>query len=128
MNYDISPHISGDTWSGISSLTLTQNNSALNLTNAKVVFQVKKAYEVAAPVVLELTTQNNSIIISNAASGIITIPEQLINIPVGKYQYYIVAYLSTSAVYTPVVGNWTIIPRIPLDINQNIYDHYPIIE
>ena len=76
MILDINPHITGDTWDGIS-LTLTYNNSALNLTNSYIEFSVKTAFEVASPVVLSLTTNNSGIKILNPPSaGNIKIPEK----------------------------------------------------
>jgi hypothetical protein len=125
MILDIDPHITGDTWIGINSLTLTYGNSALNLTNAFIEFSVKTAFEVASPVVLSLTTNNNGIEILNASSGIIKIPERIVDIPVGNYQYYITVTQANSSVKTPYTGNWKIIPRLPITY---VYDHYPIIE
>lgn len=125
MILDINPHITGDTWEGLDSLTLTYKTSALDLTNAFIEFSVKTAFEVASPIVLSLTTNNSGIEIIDAPSGTIKIPEKIVDIPVGNYQYYITVTQSNSSVKTVYTGNWKIIPRLPITY---VYDHYPIIE
>lgn len=125
MILDINPHITGDTWDGIDSLTLYYNNIPLNLTDAFIEFSVKTAFEVASPVVLSLTTNNSGIEILDPSSGTIKIPEKIVDIPVGNYQYYITVTQSNSSVKTVYTGNWKIIPRLPITY---VYDHYPIIE
>lgn len=124
MILDINPHITGDTWDGIN-LNLTYNNSAINLTNSYIEFSVKTAFEIASPIVLSLTTNNSGIEILDASAGTIRIPEKIVDIPVGNYQYYITVTQSNSSVKTLYTGNWKIIPRLPLTY---VYDHYPIIE
>ncbi len=128
MNYDISPQIHGDTWQGIPAITFSKNNSAIDLTDAEVTFKVSKSFNVAAPSVLTLTVKNSGIVIFDPVQGKLTIPPRIIEIPVGRYQWSLTLKLNNKEVKTYILGNWTIIPKIPLDINQNVYDHYPIVQ
>lgn len=114
MTYDIDPHITGDTWDGLKTITFVKNNSAIDLTGAYLEFQVKSVFNLASPVVLSLTTKNSGIIISNPPiSGIVTIPEKLIDIPVGNYSWSLTLSTQSGETKTYLSGNWQIIPRTP---------------
>lgn len=118
MTYDIPAHITGDTWDGIPTLNLSENNSAVNLTNASISMFVKSVFNLASPNVLSLTTQNSGISISSpASSGNISIPESVIDIPVGNYSWGLTATLSSGKIKTYYMGNWKIIPRTPFSNN-----------
>lgn len=128
MNYDLEPYIVGDTWKGIGTLTFVRNGSAIDLTGASAVLEFKKAYEVATPVVLSLTTANSGIVITAPTSGILAIPARVLNIPVGMYCWYVTITLASSEVQTYMTGTLPVVPKIPFYLNQNVYDHYQIIE
>jgi hypothetical protein len=102
--YQISPHITGDTWRGIPLITL----SAVNLTDAVVKMQVR--YQIDSPSVIDFSTENNTIVIVEPATdGKISLPEQIVSIPVGVYQYDIKVIFPTGRVKTYFRGNWSII-------------------
>lgn len=110
MVYNIPAHKSGDTWKGISGITIYRNGSALNLTNADVKMQVR--FQIDAPVVVEFSTQNNTIQVFSPLSGIIVIPEQVIDIPPAKYQYDLKVTLPSGEVKTFLEGVWEITSHI----------------
>ena len=113
MTYNIPQQISGDTWNVIGAITFTKNGSAIDLTGALVEMSVK--YSIASPKVLYLNSLPGSgINISNPTTGTISIPERIIDIPVGKYSWYITLTLNTGAKKTYLMGLWSIIPNIPL--------------
>lgn len=128
ITYDISPHITGDTWEGLGTLTFTRNGSAVNLTGASAYMEVKKAFNVAAPDVLNLTTANSGLIIVSPLSGLLAVPPRIVDIPVGMYQWSITIVLQSGEKLTDIMGTWPIIPKIPFYLNQNVYDHYQMIE
>jgi len=114
MTYDIKPHITGDTWDGLGTLTFVRNGSAIDLTNASVELEVKSVFNLASPVVLNLTTENSGIVIVNPpTSGIITVPERIVDIPVGNYSWNITVKDSLNVITTFYSGNWKIIPKTP---------------
>jgi hypothetical protein len=103
--------ISGDTWNGFSNLTFTRNGTALDLTGATLEFAVK--YSVASPKVLSLTTANGGIIIPNPLSGVVVIPPTAVNIPPGKYNWYLTINFPDGIIKTYFKGIWQIMPNIP---------------
>jgi hypothetical protein len=109
--YEIPPHISGDTWYGIGSITFLRSNSALNLSGAYLEMEVK--YSIASPSVLTLSTANSGIVILNPPlSGMITIPEIIVDIPPATYQYYLKLILPSGETQTEMGGSWRIDSRI----------------
>lgn len=118
MTYDIPAHITGDTWGGIPTLNISEDNLAIDLTNASLSMFVRSVYNLASPKLLTLTTQNSGIsILSPASAGNITIPERIIDIPVGNYSWGLTATLSSGKIKTYYTGNWKIIPRTPFSNN-----------
>jgi hypothetical protein len=106
--YQISPHVTGDTWRGISLITLQQNGSAIDLTGAVVDMQVR--YQIDSPSVINFSTKDDTIVIREPyTSGNISIPEQIVSIPVGIYQYDIKVTFPTGRVKTYFRGVWPII-------------------
>lgn len=107
-SYQISPHVTGDTWRGISLITLQQNGSAIDLTNAVVKMQVR--FQIDSPSVIDFSTEDNTIVIKEpATNGNISLPEQIVSIPVGTYQYDIKVIFPTGRVKTYFRGIWPII-------------------
>jgi hypothetical protein len=112
MYYDIPSHISGDTWTGINTITIKENGTFVDLTDCNIYIQFRFNYNVASPVMYECSTENDTILILNPLSGILSIPEQLVNIPVGKYSYDLVVNNITNNTFkTYLSGMWEISPR-----------------
>jgi hypothetical protein len=112
MYYDIPSHISGDTWTGIETITLKENGDAVDLTNCNIYIQFRFNYNVASPVMYECSTEDETIVISDATCGILSIPEQMINIPVGKYSYDLVVNNTVNNTFkTYLNGTWEILSR-----------------
>jgi methyl-accepting chemotaxis protein len=113
MRFDFPKHRSGDTWRGVNSITITDdNNSVVDLTNCKLYIQFRSIYNLASPVVLLLSTENNTITLTNPISGIISIPQQIVNIPVGRYRYDLQVDFPDGVSNTYLYGEWEIIPGI----------------
>jgi hypothetical protein len=85
--YNFPIHVQGDTWKGLYSVTFIRQGSAIDLTNAEVRMQVRLSID--SPSVFDLSTNGNSGInfIEPLSAGIITIPPQVVNIPIGNYKY-----------------------------------------
>lgn len=109
MNYNIDPHITGNTWDGLN-FTFSVNGSALNLSDTYIEFEVKSFHNLASPVVLSLTTKNSGILIINPLFGGILIPEQVVSIPVGKYAWSL-TLSSRNEIKTYLDGVWQIVPK-----------------
>ena len=121
MTYDIPDHISGNTWSGIPSYTFVENNSAIDLTNASIEMFVKSFYNLASPTVLSLLSPNSGITITEpATSGNISIPERVVDIPVGRYVWGMNITLSSGNIKTYLMGHWRIMPPVPYFDNWQI--------
>jgi hypothetical protein len=112
MKFDFPTHRSGDTWSGINSITITSSGLPIDLTDCDVYIQFRPAYNLASPVVLTLTTENDTIQITDPAQGKIRIPSQIINIPVGLYRYDLQIDFPNNDSKTFLYGNFNIIPGI----------------
>lgn len=106
--YDIPQHIAGDTWNGISNITIFRNGSALDLTGAYAEIKVK--YQLDAPTVINLNTDNGLIIILDPPSnGILDVPPQIIDAPPSVYQWTLKVTLSSGEKDTFVTGVWPIV-------------------
>jgi len=108
MTYNIPQHIAGDTWVGISDITINRNGSAIDLTGAYAEFLVKT--QIDAPAVVVLTTTLSSItFIKPTSSGQLIIPPQIIDVPPANYTYSLRVKLSSGEVDTFLTGNWPIV-------------------
>ena len=105
--FNLPEHISGDTWVGIPSLTASISGYPVDLTDAYVDFHVK--FQIDAPLILNLSTSDNSIIITDSNNGILEIPSQIVDIPPAKYIWSLKVTLSGGEVNTIASGNWDII-------------------
>jgi hypothetical protein len=106
--YQISPHVTGDTWRGIPLITLQKSGSGIDLTDVTV--EMKVRYQIDSPSVINFSTEDNTInILEPATNGNISIPERIVNIPVGIYQYDIKVTFPTGKVKTYFRGTWPII-------------------
>lgn len=119
--YDIPSHISGNQWKGIAGITITRNNSALDLTGASAVMKVKT--QIDAPTVVQFSSDDGSIsFVSPASAGMLDIPPVVVDIPPGNYQYSLTIKLSSQEIKTFLQGSWTIVN----EINSN-YPYYQTI-
>jgi hypothetical protein len=112
MNYNFPSHISGDTWDGISSITILSQGLPMDLTDCNITLQVRSANSVASPVFIEFSTIDDTIVIIEPLSGIIFIPPRTINIPVGRYNYDLQVtfpILPNAYTKTYLKGEWEIL-------------------
>ena len=112
MIYNFTPHRCGDTWKGISSITLSQNGIPIDLTESVVRIQFRSFHSVASPVVLELTSRKGQIVIPMPQQGVISIPSQNIEMPIGKYSYDLEVTLVDGTIKTYMEGVLEVIPQI----------------
>jgi len=112
MTYDIPAHMVGDTWKGIYKITLVRNSFPVNLTDCAIKIQFRSIYNLASPVVLELTTENNDITILDPDEGIIRVEERVVDIPIGIYNYDLAVITPTGRKTTYLIGTWEVNPRI----------------
>jgi hypothetical protein len=110
MLVNIPTHKSGDTWSGIPNISFVRKGIPLNLNGAMVRMQVRSSND--SPSVLDLSSPNSGIIITDASNGQITIPSRIIDVPAGEYKYEIQIKLANGETKTFIEGNWTITENI----------------
>jgi hypothetical protein len=109
--YDITSHIAGDTWDGLGTITFLRGGSALNLTNASLEMDLRLSFD--SPSVLTLSTANSGIIIRTPAlSGVVQIPQRIVDVPPGTYKYDLKLTLSSGEVKTYLGGSWPILSHI----------------
>lgn len=108
MTYTIPQHIAGDTWVGITDITISRNGSAIDLTGAYAEFLVK--FQIDAPSVINLNTIDGTItFIQPTSSGQLVIPPQIIDVPPAAYTYSLRVTLSSGEVDTFLTGGWNIV-------------------
>ena len=111
LSYTMPPALRGDTWSGITSITLQTSGVPISLSAASIKMQLRE--DIDSPVALELSTANKLITITSPpSSGVFQIPPQIINIPFGTYNYDIQVTFPTGIVTTYITGTWQITPDI----------------
>jgi len=108
--YNILPHVSGDSWRGISSITITINGVAPTVALNRVKMQFRKS--AGGSVFLTLDSDEETITIeSGTVSGdswVISIPPSIISIPSGTYIYDMQTTNSFGDVKTYMKGSWEI--------------------
>ena len=112
MIYNFPDQISGDTWDGISSITILENGSAVDLTDCDVFLQFRTSKNLASPVFLEMSNYNNKVGVVSPLLGLISISEQELNIPEGEYVYDLQINFPNGDVKTYLTGNIKILPQI----------------
>lgn len=110
MKYIIPDHISGNTWDGISTITILEQGSAVNLTGCDAKMQVRLNNNISSPVYLELSTEDDTIELTFPDLGCITIPPCLVNLPPGKYYYGLMLTFPCGYSQTYLEGEWKILP------------------
>lgn len=122
MKYDFPECISGDTWKGVHSITILENNNPLNLDNCDIVVHFRKKEEISSPVYLEMSTFNNKIKVVSSSLGIISIPSQLILLPEGSYFYDLEVIFPNKMSKTFLYGDFIILPQTTRTIlSKSIY-------
>jgi hypothetical protein len=114
MRFDLPRHISGETWSGVSSMVLVsgQNSNIIDLTDCDIYINFKLPNNIATPVVFVLSTENSTINIVDASDGEISIPKQIINIPSAVYNYSMQVKFPDGDIKTVVQGTLEVAPSI----------------
>jgi hypothetical protein len=115
--YNLDQYTSGDTWEGISTITIQRNNSALDLTGAYAEMNVR--FQIDAPLIVQFNTNvttpflsagyGKMTILTPASAGIIQVPPQIVNIPPANYTYSIKVTLPTGENDTFVTGIWPVV-------------------
>lgn len=108
--YNIPDHLRGDTWNGITSISLSKDGIPLNLSGANILMQFRK--DIDSPVNLELSSDNGGIVITDDINGLISIPPILITMQYGTYQYDLQVVLSDGYTKTYMKGIWKIVGDI----------------
>lgn len=112
MVYDFPSHISGDTWDGVSSITILSQGLPIDLTDCNIALQVRSVNSVASPAFIEFSTIDDTILIIEPLSGIISIPPRIVDIPVGRYNYDLQVTFPTlpnAYIKTYLKGEWEIL-------------------
>ena len=115
MNYDLPSHISGDTWNGITCITVKTSGTPVDLTNSKIKVQVRPEYDIASPVFCEFLSETGDIVIlTPSISGKLSIIPKIVEIPPGIYQYDLSIEFPTGIKRTYLKGNWEIISNVSI--------------
>lgn len=88
--------VSGDTWNGLSSISIQNRLAPGDLESVKMGFKVSKTNTVPA---LELTSANGDITITDAVNWVFTVNPGRYNLPVGSYVWQIEASDDSSPAY-----------------------------
>lgn len=88
--------VAGDTWGGLSSITVSNRVAPGNLASVKMAF--KQNPKSVSPM-LELTSADGDIIISDAANWVFTVNPGRYELPVGQYVWQIETSDSSSPAY-----------------------------
>jgi hypothetical protein len=108
--YNIPNHLRGDTWVGIPEIIIRTNGQPLSLSGANILMQFRK--DIDSSVALELSTDNNGIVITDALNGKLSIPEVLITMQYGTYKYDLQVTASSGFVKTYLMGTWKIVADV----------------
>lgn len=103
--YNFPDHISGDTFDGVS-FHIENKLGDMDITGSKIELFINR-YLTLQPM---LTTENGSILIidESAVDSTINIPEQIIDWPIGTYDYNIKITFPSGKVKTYIEGHWLI--------------------
>lgn len=112
MIYNFPNHISGDTFKGISAITLLENGSPIDLTDCSVYVQFRSIFNLASPVVFQFLSDEGNIGVTIPALGVISIPAQIIDVPAGEYDYDLQVMFPDGVVKTYLKGRFKILPSI----------------
>lgn len=110
---DLPTHISGDWWNGMGPITVKINGDALDLTDTSIKMQIRKTRKPNEPVLAEWSTEDGTIEIVTAASGIFTIKGRALVLPGGNLFSDVQIVMTDSKIYT-------IIPEIVWNVIADI--------
>ena len=107
--YNIPTHVSGDTLNEIIfSLKYKSTEEPIDLTGTSISMKIY-TYGTTTPVVLELSTTNGKLTLSDADGGKFKINTQIISLSDAKYTYDIIFTFPESVIKTYIRGTWRII-------------------
>lgn len=109
---ELNPHITGDWWDGIPTITYKINGSPVDITNATIKMHVKKDRKTGSSIIDSWSTEDNTITIIDALEGKFAITGKIINWVPGVY----VSDIEVTIDAKPK----TIIPEIVWTINPDI--------
>jgi len=112
MTYNFPNHISGDTFKGISAISLLENGSPIDLTDCSIYIQFRSVFNLASPVVFEFSSDEGTIGVVFPTSGVISIPQQKIDVPAGEYDYDLLVMFPNGYAKTYLKGKFKILPKI----------------
>lgn len=114
-NYNIPRHRRGDTWLGIPEISINIGTEPLNLDGAVIRMQVRRNPD-AKDIIMEWSTEDNTIEILNNEEGKFRVNGRVIDILAGKYYYDIEINTLTTLplpdnrrIITVLGGSWEII-------------------
>lgn len=102
VNYTFPDHHAGDTFPGLR-FTININSTPANLTGAAISMIITGKSN------LTLSTANNTIAITGAATGQFEVSKQVINLTRGQYQYVIRITFANGDIKSYIKGIWRII-------------------
>ena len=109
--YDIIVY-KGDTWNGINTIELLNNNIPIIIPdNATIYMQVKTESEDITPV-MSLSTNDGTIIITDGPNGKFRINPIIVNIEAGSYVYDVQINFTSSEIKTYLKGTFTVIQDV----------------
>lgn len=108
MTYNFPDHKKGDTFNGVQ-FTVLVNNVAFNIVNAEIKLKLRKTAQ-ANPV--KTMAVGTGITITNGASGVFKVDEQIIDIEAATYLYDIQIKTVGGVVKTYISGTWKIMQDI----------------
>lgn len=97
----------GDTWGGIGFVELIQDEVPMDLTGASVLMQMRRKPSHGL-VVAEWTTEDDSIVIQDAANGILRVMPKLMDVPAKCYHWDLEVTFANGRVLTVLTGIWEI--------------------
>lgn len=115
--YNFKEHKKGDTFKGIgfiyereilNELGVVVSTEPVDLTDAIIKMQLKRNNKPETVVEKTFTTEDGSIIITDAPAGEFAIAKQIVNVAAFTYQYDIQATFLNGDVETPISGTWPI--------------------
>ncbi len=109
--YDFPDHRKGDTFAGVQ-FTIVKNGSPLDLTGASLRMEMRELTPTGSVGDTFTDDSDGGLTITDAANGVITFDEQVVDILAMLYYYDIEITLSNGDVKTYIVGTWIIIQDV----------------
>ena len=107
---DLPQHRRGDTWFGmevsVTDVTDPLVPDPVDFTGASILFQVRTGPSRDYPLMLELSTEDNSLEIADAGATIKTTSNHVLSFPAGTYYAEMQATMQNGAIITVYSGAW----------------------